>query len=102
MNLSPSRLTISHGQDGHCLVLDGDLDSQTAPRLDAAVQRSVVDELVIDLTRVGFVDSSGLRVLIAAHASHDEEGRRLVLRSPGPAVLRLFEITGLSEHFHLE
>ena len=102
MSSSPTRLTIANGEVARHLVLDGDLDSHTAPRLDAAVQSLGADgEVTIDLSRVGFIDSSGLRVLITAHTLLCDRGQRLVLLSPSSAVVRLFEITGLTDHLHV-
>lgn len=102
MSFSPTRLTISNGEVARHLVLDGDLDSHTAPKLDAVVQSlGADDDVTIDLARVGFIDSSGLRVLITAHSVLSERGQRLVLMAPSSAVIRLFEITGLSEHLHV-
>lgn len=103
MSLSPTRLTIWNGGAPRLLVLEGDIDSHTAPKLDAAVLALGVDgDVVVDLSRVGFVDSSGLRVLVTAHTALVSQNQRLVLRSPSDAVVRLFEITGLIGHLHVE
>jgi anti-sigma B factor antagonist len=102
MSPSPARLTIAAGEGSRDLVLEGDIDSYTAPRLDSAVQALGFDSgITIDLAGVEFIDSSGLRVLITTHSALDERGQQLVLLSPSPAVARLFEITGLLDHLHI-
>jgi anti-sigma B factor antagonist len=58
--------------------------------------------VVIDLSGVGFIDSSGLRVLVEAHQRAEAEARRLVLSGPSRQVLRLLEISGLMEYLHVE
>ena len=63
----------------------------TGPRVDGT-------DLVLDLSQLGFVDSSGLRVLISAQHQLADHGGTLVLRSPSETVRRLLEITGLVDH----
>ena len=93
MGTGSSRLTITTvGNDPRHLGLRGDIDSFTAPDLAA---------VVLELSGVAFIDSSGLRALVAAHTALDERGHRLVLVAPSRPASRLFEISGLNEHFHL-
>ncbi len=102
MSLGPTRLTIAVGEQPRQLTLEGDLDSHTAPNLETAIQAlGYGSGITIDLAHVDFIDSSGLRVLITTHTTLDEQGGRLVLASPSPAVVRLFEITGLVGHLHI-
>jgi anti-sigma B factor antagonist len=91
--------------DGIELVLvHGELDIATAPRLLGALNRSVaaaLKSLVIDLTRVDFMDSTGLALLINAHRRVSK--RRLgfaVVCPPGP-LLRVFEITDMVDTLHV-
>ena len=55
--------------------------------------------LVVDLTAVSFVDSSGLNALVAAWTQLDERGGRLVVAAATPLVVRLLEVTGLNQLF---
>ena len=67
----------------------------------AAMVADLLDEgagtLTLDLSDVGFVDSSGLGVLVALHRHAEARGARFVVRSVPPAVQRLFEITRLGD-----
>ena len=92
-------------QDGvDVLSVEGEIDVASAPRLIAALNDAVaeaMDSVIIDLTSVGFMDSTGLALLINAH-------RRLSLRHKGFAVVcphgplrRVFEITDLIETLHV-
>lgn len=88
--------------DGTATVaLRGELDIATAVQLDAALEDSSVRSqrrLVLDLRELSFMDSTGLRAVLAAHNRCAAEGRQLeVVRGP-EAVQRLFELTKVDEH----
>lgn len=104
MGTGSSRLAITTvGEDPRHLGLSGDLDSFTSPDLDEALAALGPEaDVMVELAGVSFIDSSGLRVLIAAHTALDGRGNRLVLAAPNRSVSRLFEISGLTEHLHLE
>jgi anti-sigma B factor antagonist len=86
------------------VLVEGELDIATAAGLISILNSSVADALkavVVDLTRVGFMDSTGLALLINAN-------RRLKLRRKGFAVIcppgplrRVFEITDMLETLHV-
>jgi anti-sigma B factor antagonist len=75
----------------------GELDRTTAGRFDEAVQAVIMGAgpLVLDLSRVRFLDSSGVRSLVKLGLSM--RGRALVLREPSPPVMRVLQITRLDE-----
>lgn len=75
----------------------GDLDRTTTDRFDDAVQTVIVGAgpLVLDLSRVRFLDSSGVRSLVKLGLSM--RGRALVLREPSPPVMRVLQMTRLDE-----
>jgi anti-sigma B factor antagonist len=86
-------------QDGvDVLFVEGEIDVASAPRLIGALNDAVAEaarSVIIDLTSVGFMDSTGLALLINAH-------RRLAVRRKGFAVVcpvgplrRVFEITDM-------
>lgn len=82
----------------------GEVDIQTSPRLEEGLV-SVLDQgltsVVVDLGEVTFLDSTGLSVLIGALKRCQGAGGDLHLVSPRPNVLRVLEITGLTDAFHL-
>jgi anti-anti-sigma factor len=86
------------------LLVQGELDIATAPRLLACFQAIVEKgpcEVVLDVSGLDFVDSAGLSLLVALQKRADSKGKRLDVRSPSPQLLRLLELTGLSSYFHL-
>ena len=95
----PGRLKISSTVDDGTvsLALEGELDLAGAPDMEAslaAVEREEPTRLVIDLSRLQFIDSTGLRLLLQADARAKELGYELVLRPGAHAVQRVFEVTG--------
>lgn len=99
-------LTIDTAQegDGVSVRLSGELDMLVAPQLsdtlgellDAGHKR-----IVVDLTRLEFVDSSGLSALLGAHQDAQARGAVLVLQSPNKRIVRLVNITGLGDVFEV-
>jgi anti-sigma B factor antagonist len=99
MPLSPSvELRCDVVRDGSRarIAVMGDLDMQTVPVLEAQL-RDLRDagarELVIDLGSLGFLDSTGLRLLLAESAAARQDGFSLALVPGPPAVQRIFELT---------
>jgi anti-sigma B factor antagonist len=86
------------------LTVRGEIDTLTAPAFTAATDELLAasgDTLVIDLSEVRFLASSGLAVLISAAHRAEERGLRLRLVVPTRAVRRPIEITGTGELFDL-
>ena len=101
VSTSHSRLDVStSSHDGATrLAVAGELDLDTAGRLETALKEAETDEperLVLDLSNLRFLDSSGLKLILRAHARAKEGARRLQI-VPGPtAVQQVFKVTGLS------
>jgi anti-anti-sigma factor len=83
--------------------VSGEIDAHSAPNLAAQLADHVacrpVPTLVLDLSGVTFMDSSGLRLVVALHHDALSGGPGLVIRDPSRPVARLFEIAGLSDVF---
>lgn len=83
------------------ILLGGELDLATAPELEESL-RSVESNdtlglVVLDLRKLRFIDSSGLRVVIGADSRARKSGRRLVLVQGGDSVHRVFRLTLLDQ-----
>lgn len=102
MSDTAARLDISASTEG--LDLAGELDAHTAPLLAERLAELPAGDgdVVLDIEKVEFMDSSGLRVVIDVHQRALDVDRRLVLRHPSAAVQRLLEISGLSDHLATE
>jgi len=81
------------------LELEGELDLATAALLTSAVDEADGSPaVVLDLTKVEFVDSTGLRAIFTARRSATEAGRRFAVTEGSAQVQRLLEITRLGDH----
>jgi anti-sigma B factor antagonist len=82
------------------IALSGDLDVSTAPsveeRLIALEDGELPERVVLDLRGLGFIDSTGLSLLINAHHRGRKAGRRLTIVSGTGPPRRILETTGLT------
>jgi anti-sigma B factor antagonist len=85
------------------LILSGELDLLSSPRLEEALsaldegERADPELVVIDLRELEFMDSTGLHLLIQAQQHAEESGRRLALIRGREQVHRLLSLTGIEE-----
>jgi anti-sigma B factor antagonist len=96
-------LEISRIPDGTGLKLSGELDVATAPELTKALLdlSPANTRVTLDLTELTFVDSCGIRAILALARSANGNGP-VVLLNPTEAVSRVFEILGLDGHVGIE
>jgi anti-anti-sigma factor len=86
--------TVTSGDNGS-LVLVGELDAVTAPDLDEALaKRNGQREVTLDLSQLTFIDSHGLHTIVAFAQARDT----VTLTGVAPHILRVLEITCLTEH----
>ena len=82
------------------VVLRGELDLSTVEKVEQeldAVQAGEDKLLVLDLSGLTFLDSTGLRLMVTADQRAQKEGRRLVIVKGPEPVQRVFSITKLDE-----
>lgn len=101
-----ARLQIEPGPDDpSTLALVGELDPHTAPLLAAALTERIdegAEVIRLDVARLDFIDSSGLRVLVEAHRTLGATPGTLCLASVSATFLRLLEVTGLDQRLTIE
>lgn len=95
MNLTSKRV-----QDTDVVEVTGQVDVSTVPDLEEFLAEFDESELVIDMTGVSFMDTTGVRFLLGLASRFTSENRslRLVLKEQSP-VLLILKITGLSDQF---
>jgi len=85
--------------------VSGEIDIQSSPILDEHLrdaQGEGTSSIVVDLSEVTFLDSTGLSVLVTALQRGQGAGGGVRLASPRPNVRRVLEVTGLAEVFQVE
>ena len=95
-------LAVETGEDRVTFIPRGELDLATAPELEEKVLAALRDgqaEVVLDLRELTFMDSTGVRTIVAAHQVSEESGQGLrVVRPPrDSAVSRVIEISGIDD-----
>jgi anti-sigma B factor antagonist len=100
--LEPEDFSIQENaeDDRYTLVLRGELDLASAPALEAAVARLCANgasEVVLDLSGLAFLDSTGLRTILGSMSLCEEHLCNFWLIPGQRAIQRLFELAGLLE-----
>ena len=88
-NTNETELTVS---------LTGRLDTTTAPELDKILKTSLdgVTDLTLDLERLEYLSSAGLRVLLSGQKAMNKQGT-MTVRHVNETIMEIFEITGFSD-----
>lgn len=99
-DLDPFRVESVRNEQHAVVIISGDLDAATAPRLHAELvelAQAGVDRIVLDLRRLTFVDSFGLGVIVNAKKRLSQVGNALCLVAglEQRTLRRVLEITGL-------
>ena len=88
------------------VTLAGELDHDSGAwlaarlgRLSATTKKATSARAVLDVGRVSFIDATGLRTLMSLVARLEAEGRRVALRSPSPALVRLLDLLDMRDRF---
>jgi anti-anti-sigma factor len=88
-----------------CVSLSGELDLSSALMLEEELRRIEEEAkprlMVLDLRTLKFLDSTGLRLILAAHARALKRGGRLTIVQGSDAVRRIFRLTGVMERLNV-
>jgi anti-sigma B factor antagonist len=86
------------GRGASIVTLSGELDLSTIPRMESALMEQIGQRraVLVDLTSLSFIDSSGIGVLIQASREANGTPLSLVI-GPGSQVERVFGITGVDK-----
>ncbi len=86
------------------IVLEGELNTPAAPRFEAAYEqnRNGMNEIVIDMEKLVYITSAGLRVLLDIHQEMEEAGGSLAVRGVSSEIMDVFEVTGFTSFLRIE
>ncbi len=98
-------MTISKTLNGSSLslALEGRLDTMTAPELEEELKKSLegVDSLTLDFSKLDYISSAGLRVLLSAHKKMSAAGG-MKITHVNEIVQEVFDVTGFSDILTIE
>ncbi len=85
------------------LSLDGRLDTTTAPQLEAELRSALdgVQNLTIDMEKLVYISSAGLRVLLKAQKTMNKQGK-MTVKNVSQEIKDVFEVTGFDELLNIE
>ena len=83
--------------------MEGRLDTMTAPELEAELNQSMngADSLVFDFSKLDYISSAGLRVLLSAHKAMIAKGG-MTITNVNEVVQEVFEVTGFADILTIE
>ena len=98
-------MNISKQLDNGCLtlVLQGRLDTTTAPQLESELKAALdqADTLVLDFEKLEYISSAGLRVLLSAQKVMAKKGG-MTIRHVNDVIMEIFEVTGFIDILNIE
>lgn len=98
-------MTIGKYRDRSALTLapEGRLDTITSPELEKVLKESLdgVSELTLDLGKLDYISSAGLRVLLAAQKTMNRQGSMKIVHVC-ETIMEIFEVTGFLDILTIE
>lgn len=98
-------MTITKELNGTALkiVLEGRLDTMTAPELERELNQDLgaVENLTMDFSRLDYISSAGLRVLLSAHKALSGKGG-MKITNVNEIVQEVFDVTGFADILTIE
>ena len=98
-------LNINKKEEGNDLtvLLEGRLDTITAPQLEEELKSALDGKtgLVLDMEKLEYISSAGLRVLLSAQKIMNKQGS-MVIKNASEEVKEIFEVTGFSDILTIE
>lgn len=81
----------------------GRIDTTTAPQLGEEVTKAMegTEKLILDFAQVGYISSSGLRVLLSAQKTMNKQGS-MVLKNVREEIMEIFDVTGFADILTIE
>ena len=94
-------MTINKEQENQkvTLYVDGRLDTTTAPKFQDALMPAFeeAEEIIVDLTKLAYMSSAGLRVLLMGQKTANAKGVSLKISGVSEEIMEIFVITGFAE-----
>jgi anti-sigma B factor antagonist len=98
-------MNITKQREGNQLnvALEGKLDTASAPQFETFIKEELsgVDLLVLDLAKLKYTSSAGLRTIVLAQKTMNKQGK-MILKNVGEDIMDVFDMTGLLDLLTIE
>lgn len=98
-------MNITNQREGNQLsvALEGKLDTASAPQLETFIKEELsgVELLVLDLAKLKYTSSAGLRTIVLAQKTMNKQGK-MILKNVGEDIMDVFDMTGLLDLLTIE
>ncbi len=96
-------ITANRENSSLTLVLEGRLDTTTAPQLEAELKDGLegVEALTFDFGKLAYISSAGLRVLLSTQKRMNRQGE-MKITHVNEDIMEIFEVTGFSDILTIE
>jgi anti-anti-sigma factor len=91
------RTDVGEAGQVHLVTCQGELDVTTGPQLRQELAGLPEGDVIVDLSRLGFIDSTGISILLHTLRRLERTEHRLAVVCPAGAPRRVFELTGLEQ-----
>ena len=97
------KIDANRNNDHLTIALEGRLDTTTAPELETELKSALdgVTTLELDFSKLEYISSAGLRVLLSAQKTMNKQGS-MIIKNANEAILEIFEVTGFSDILTIE
>ena len=99
-------MNLKQKRDGEKLTIfiDGRIDTNTAPTLNDYLEKELpgAKDLTLDIEKVDYISSAGLRVLLVSKKSIDAKGGRMIVKNANNNIMDIFTITGFATILEFE
>lgn len=84
------------------IILEGKLDTNTSPELDSKiVELEGMEEVIVDMKKLDYISSSGLRVLLSMQKVMNKQGK-MTITNVCSNVMDIFEVTGFTDILNIK
>lgn len=106
MQTQTARVSVSMGGNGMLCSIHGDIDHHNARvirmQIDDELYRQRPKKLTLDLSKVEFMDSSGLGLILGRFNKASELGTEFTLLNPAESVRKILDVAGIARMIKIE
>lgn len=97
-------VNVSYEKQNANMLVEGRVDTTTAPDLEKEINAAMekAETITLDCSKLIYISSAGLRVLLSAHKAMAKKNGRFELTNVGEDIMEIFTITGFSRILNIK